>query len=237
VGAEALVRWRNAEGQLISPGVFIPIAEETGLITRLGGWVLREACAQIAAWQRDGLRMPVSVNLSIHQFHHADVGETVREVVRETGIEPALLELEITESTLMQDEQGIVAALDGLREIGIRISLDDFGTGYSSFAHLRRLPVDTLKIDRSFVVDVADDEEDAALAASIVSMGRALRLEVIAEGVETAAQRDVLAAAGCDAMQGFLVSPAVPADRFREIVRQRGCAPRRYSEYSESGDH
>lgn len=233
MGAEALVRWRNADGQLISPGLFIPIAEETGLIGQIGDWVTRTACHQIAAWAEAGLAVSVSVNLSIHQFSHADIADRIRSILRETGAPPALLELEITESTLMQDERDVVSALESLREIGVRVSLDDFGTGYSSFAHLRSLPVDTIKIDRSFVIDVAESESDAALAASIVSMGRALGLDVIAEGVETEAQRDVLARAGCDEMQGFLVSQAVEADAFRDIVRKRGWG-RRDSRKSET---
>jgi len=221
-GVEALVRWRNQEGQLISPGLFIPIAEETGLIMQLGEWVLRTACRQIAAWHGERLDLAVSVNLSIHQFKQTELAELVREVLRETGAPAELLELEITESTLMDDMRGVVEELERLRALGIRISLDDFGTGYSSFAYLRRLPVDTIKIDRSFVSEIVESEADAQLAASIVQMGHALGLEVVAEGVETAEQRDLLVRFGCDVMQGFLISPAVEADACREIVRQRG---------------
>lgn len=224
-GAEALVRWRDANGQPISPAVFIPIAEETGLISRLGDWVMRTAARQIASWQEQGLDIAVSVNLSIHQFRGAPIADRVNELVREFGFDASLLELEITESTLMHDERSVVSQLETLRELGVRVSVDDFGTGYSSFAYLRRLPADAIKIDRSFVVAIADSRADAALAESIVSMGRALGLEVIAEGVETAAQRDLLAGYGCDLMQGFLVSPAVPAARFQEIVDRLGWKP------------
>jgi EAL domain-containing protein (putative c-di-GMP-specific phosphodiesterase class I) len=159
--------------------------------------------------------VPIAVNLSAHQFRGGKLDEQIAAVLHETGVEPALLELEITESTLMQDEPRIVAVLEALRARGLRISIDDFGTGYSSLAYLRRLPVDTLKIDRSFVQGIADDENDAALTAAIVSMARALGLRTIAEGVETEAQRRLLCRFGCDEMQGWLISKAVPPE---EIV-------------------
>jgi len=206
------VRWRDPEAGLVPPGVFIPIAEETGLISPLGDWVLREACRQAAAWRDEGHPMPISVNLSIHQFRRGKLAERIPEVVRESGIEPSLLELEITESTLMHDEAAVVKDLEVLHELGFRIHVDDFGTGYSSFAYLRRLPVDTLKIDRSFIMEIATSPEDAALTASIVAMGKALGLHVIAEGVETAEQCELLEKWECDEIQGFYYGRPAPAD-------------------------
>jgi diguanylate cyclase (GGDEF)-like protein len=208
---EGLLRWREPETGLISPGVFIPIAEETGLISPIGDWVLREACRQIAEWSRAGMSLPVSINLSTHQFRSSELANQIIGTLERFDVDPALLELEITESTIMHDPDSVVADLLRLREAGLRISVDDFGTGYSSLSYLKELPVDALKIDRSFIHEIETDPDAAALAASIVSMGRALGLRVIAEGVEKEAQRDMLAEWGCDEMQGFLFSPAVPA--------------------------
>ncbi len=220
-GLEALVRWRDPELGTVLPGEFIPIAEETGLIGPLSDWVARAVCRQLAAWGERGLqRVPVAVNLSAHQFRSGKLDEKLGELLRETGVAPELLELEITESTLMQDEPRVVAALEALRAQGLRISIDDFGTGYSSLAYLRRLPVDTLKIDRSFVQGIADNEGDAALTAAIVSMARALGLRTVAEGVETEAQRDLLRSFGCDEMQGWLVSKAVSAEEIEARLRE-----------------
>ena len=215
-GVEALVRWRDPETGLVPPGVFIPIAEETGLISPLGDWILREACRQIVEWREAGHPVPVSVNLSTHQFRSGRLAEKILEILEESSIEPELLELEITESTLMHDEETVVADLEQLRSSGIRIAVDDFGTGYSSFAYLRRLPVDVIKIDRSFIVEIATNADDAALAASIIMMAKALRLRVIAEGVETGEQRDLLVTWGCDEIQGFLFSRPLTAQALQE---------------------
>jgi EAL domain-containing protein (putative c-di-GMP-specific phosphodiesterase class I) len=211
-GLEALLRWRDPELGVVMPDVFIPIAEETGLILPMGDWVLAEACRQVARWSAAGLTpLPVAVNLSVHQFRSGKLVETVARALRDSGIEARLLELEITESVLMRDATTVVTALRALREMGIRVSIDDFGTGYSSLSYLRTLPVDTLKIDRAFVRDIENSPDDAALTAAIVSMGKALRLCVVAEGVETEGQRRLLIGWGCNEMQGFLVSPAKPA--------------------------
>jgi diguanylate cyclase (GGDEF)-like protein/PAS domain S-box-containing protein len=210
-GLEALLRWRDPELGLVLPGDFIPIAEETGLIDPLGAWTLRAVCREIAALLARGIRVPpVSVNLSAQQFRGGRLVETVRSAIADAGITPFQLELEITESVLMQDEARVVAALEQLRSDGVAISIDDFGTGYSSLAYLRRLPVDSLKIDRSFVRDIATSPADAELTGSIIAMARALRLRVVAEGVEEEPQRDLLRAWGCDEIQGFLISRAVP---------------------------
>jgi diguanylate cyclase (GGDEF)-like protein/PAS domain S-box-containing protein len=217
-GFEALLRWRDPDLGLILPNDFVPIAEETGLIGGLGYWALGAVCRQIAQWQARGLPpLPISVNLSAHQFRSGRLVEQVRDALGATRVDPRSLELEITESTYLHDEGRVVAQLEELRALGVRISLDDFGTGWSSLSHLRRLPVDVLKIDRSFVRDVVESEDDAALVASIVSMAKALRLRVVAEGVEREVQRERLRVFGCDEMQGYLLAhplPAAQAERF-----------------------
>jgi diguanylate cyclase (GGDEF)-like protein len=223
-GCEALVRWRDPELGMVLPGVFIPIAEEAGLIVPIGEWVLRAACRQLVAWEEAGAALPISVNLSIHQFRTGRLVETVRGVLAETGADPRKLELEITESTLLHDDGPVVTALRELRELGMRVAIDDFGTGYSSFSYLRRLPVDTLKVDRAFVKEIETSDDDAALTAAIVSMGKALRLRLVAEGVETVGQRDLLTGWGCDEMQGFLVARPLPVEELRRFRRDWSAA-------------
>jgi EAL domain-containing protein (putative c-di-GMP-specific phosphodiesterase class I) len=221
-GFEALVRWQHEERGLVPPGEFIPIAEETGLIGALGDWVLRRSCEDRQGWTRIDLPpVPVSVNLSAHQFRGGALAESVGRILDETGIRPELLELEITESTLLHDEPTVVAALSELRGRGVRVAVDDFGTGYSSLAYLGRLPVDALKIDRSFVRGIADHPGEAALTAAIVAMGHALRLRVVAEGVETERQRELLQAWGCDELQGFLFAHPMPVDALQRWWRER----------------
>ncbi|MTV56328.1 EAL domain-containing protein, partial [Pseudoduganella buxea] len=222
VAMEALVRWRHPTRGLVPPAEFIPLAEETGLINRLGDWVLRAACTQLKAWIGQGLPpLRVAVNLSVRQLLQADFAATVQGVLAETGLPPHLLELEITESTLMENAQDTLAALHTLRELGVRLSIDDFGTGYSSLSYLKRFPVDIIKIDRSFVRDIPQDADDAAIVTAILALAHSLRLEVVAEGVETPAQRRFLHALDCDLLQGYLVSPPVPAAQFAELVLAR----------------
>ena len=222
IGAEALVRWQHRELGLISPVRFIPLAEETGLIVPLGEWVLQTACRQAAAWKREGISLRLSVNLSARQLGEKDLVERVRAVLEKTGLEPRLLDLELTESALVAQGEAAVARLAALRALGVRISIDDFGTGYSSLAYLRRFPLDTLKIDRSFVSDLSGmgrhARQDQAVVRAIISMAHALDLEVVAEGVETAAQRETLRRLGCDSMQGFLFSPPVTAERLQSLL-------------------
>jgi EAL domain-containing protein (putative c-di-GMP-specific phosphodiesterase class I) len=210
-GVEALARWHDAELGQVSPVDFIPIAEETGLIAELGAFVLRRSCLDRMRWSELGLpSAPVSVNLSVQQFRAGGVVELVERTLAETGLDPRLLELEITESMLLRDEKVVVAALVALRGRGVQVAVDDFGTGYSSLAYLRTLPVDSLKIDRSFVQDIGERDDEAALTAAIVSMGRALRLRVVAEGVEREVQRLLLEGWGCDELQGFLFARPMP---------------------------
>jgi diguanylate cyclase (GGDEF)-like protein/PAS domain S-box-containing protein len=216
-GLEALIRWQDPEHGIISPAEFIPVAEETGLILPIGIWVLREALRQNRRWQEAGFpALPVSVNLSPRQFRQNDLVETVRDVLAETGQPPELLELEITESTLMTDVDETLAKLEALSAMGVRLAIDDFGTGYSSLAYLKRFPVDKLKVDQSFVRDLTDDKDDAAIVAAIVGLARSLGVDVLAEGVERDAQLAVLTGLGCSKFQGYFFSrPLAPDDADR----------------------
>jgi diguanylate cyclase (GGDEF)-like protein len=218
VSAEALLRWRHPERGFVPPNAFIPLAEETGLIVEIGEWVLREACCQLETWRRAGLPVvPVAVNLSAHQFNERIVG-TVQRVLDDCGLEPGLLELELTESASMADANKSVALLAQLKGMGIRLAIDDFGTGYSNLNYLKRFPVDRLKIDRSFVHDLETDPDDLAIARAVIAMAHGLRLSVVAEGVETEGQLALLADLGCDLAQGWLFSRAVPAAEFAALL-------------------
>jgi diguanylate cyclase (GGDEF)-like protein len=223
IGAEALVRWMHPEWGLVRPARFIPIAEETGLIVQLGEWVIHEASRQTRAWLDGGLSPGVvSVNLSARQFRAEGLVRSVSRILQETRLDPACLEMELTESMVMHNVETAVATLQGLKSLGLRLSVDDFGTGYSSLAYLKDLPIDTLKIDRSFVRDIASgaDAEDGILAQAIISLGHALHLKVIAEGVETDAQVHFLKRHGCDEVQGFLYGEPVPPEQFAALLQR-----------------
>jgi diguanylate cyclase (GGDEF)-like protein len=216
IGAEALIRWIHPGRGLVLPSRFIPLAEETGLIRPIGQWVLETACAQIRAWQENRLtrKLILSVNLSAKQFHQADFAGQVKAVLQRHGVEPSLLELELTEGMLLDNFDNIVVVMNELHDIGVRFSLDDFGTGYSSLQHLKQLPLYRLKIDRSFVRDLVDDNSDKAIVRTIIAMARSLNLDVIAEGVETEAQKNLLAKMGCTNFQGYLFGKPVPTEQF-----------------------
>jgi PAS domain S-box-containing protein/diguanylate cyclase (GGDEF)-like protein len=219
VAAEALLRWRQPERGLMSPGAFIGLAEETGLVLPIGDWVLKTACAQLREWRDAGLPVvPVSVNLSALQFDDQIVA-TVARVLAEYGIEPQLLELELTESASMADADKSCALLAQLKEMGIRLAIDDFGTGYSNLNYLKRFPVDKLKLDQSFVADILDGGGDQAIPRAVIAMAHGLGLTVVAEGVESAGQLALLAEQGCDAMQGYYFSRPVPAEEFGRMLR------------------
>jgi diguanylate cyclase (GGDEF)-like protein/PAS domain S-box-containing protein len=216
IGAEALIRWRHPTRGILPPGEFIPLAEETGLILPLGKWVLDAACAQIAAWadNKQTARLAVSINISARQFHQPEFVEQVLAALDGTRADPAKLRLELTESILVENVQDVSDKMKELKSHGLRFSLDDFGTGYSSLAYLKKLPLDQVKIDRSFVRDILTEESSAAIAQTIISLSRAMGLPVIAEGVETEEQRDCLARMGCHAFQGFLFGRPLPLEEF-----------------------
>ena len=220
VGVEALLRWRHPGRGMVSPGEFIPLAEETGLILPLGLWVLETACALIRTWaaRRETAELTVAVNVSAHQLRQPDFVEQVLAVLDRTKANPARLKLELTESMLVNNVEEIIAKMTALKSHGIRFSLDDFGTGYSSLSYLKRLPLSQLKIDKSFVMDVLTDPNDAAIARTIIALGHTLGLPVIAEGVETAAQCEFLARSGCSLYQGYLFGRPVPAEEFEEML-------------------
>lgn len=220
-GAEALLRWQHPQRGLISPAEFIPLAEETGLIVPIGEWVLRTACAQAQVWHAAGHSdLRVTVNFSARQFEHPNLAALIRTVLKETGLAASALELEITESIAMKDIGFSGAILTELSAHGVHISIDDFGTGSSSLRYLKRFPIDTLKIDQTFVRDLASDVSDAAITAAMIAMAHSLELKVIAEGVETEQQLAFLRSRQCDEMQGYLFSPPVPAEAFMKLLQE-----------------
>ena len=218
-GTEALLRWWNPELGTVSPAQFIPLAEDTGLIVSIGKWVLKTACEQNVAWQRRGLpEIVISVNLSPRQFRDPALLDDIAQVLRETGMTPGLLELEITESMIMHNVDLAAAKAAAIKQLGVRLAVDDFGTGYSSLSQLKRFPIDTLKIDRSFVRDIPENADDRAITETIISLGKALDVTVVAEGVETAEQFEFLLAKACDEMQGFLFSKPCHPDALVELL-------------------
>jgi len=221
IGAEALVRWKHPEKGMISPGEFIPLAEETGLIVPIGEWVLRTACNQNKAWRDAGNKpLRISVNLSSRQFDEEGLIEVVSNALHESGVDPRYLELEITESTIMKNPEKAATTLQKLKDMGMCLSIDDFGTGYSSLGNLRRFPLDTLKIDHSFVMNITTNSDDAAITTAIVAMAHSLKLRVIAEGVEAEEQQTFLRDLGCHEMQGFLFSRPVPVNEFVKLLQK-----------------
>lgn len=219
IGVEALIRWRHPERGMVSPLSFIPLAEELGLIGEIGQWVLRTTCLQQVAWAAKGLDLSIAVNLSGVQFQQASLTGAIGGILQETGANPCKLEMELTESTAMQHAENAVAIFHQLKAMGFRLSIDDFGTGYSSLAYLKRFPIDTIKIDRAFVKDLASESEQAAIAVAIIAMAHGLNLRVLAEGVETQEQLDILRNHHCDAIQGYFFSQPLPADRIEQLIK------------------
>ena len=220
VGMEALLRWKHPVRGMISPAQFIPLAEETGFIIPIGEWVLRTACEQCRAWQKQGFpSLYVAVNLSARQFHQKDLPASVYQILLETGLSPGSLGLEITEGLVMQQAESSINTLRELKAMDMRISIDDFGTGYSSLSYLKRFPIDVLKIDQSFVRDIPGDADDAAIASTIITMAHSLGLKVVAEGVETREQLNFMREHGCDSMQGYFLSKPLPAEQFESFLK------------------
>jgi len=217
VGVEALVRWQHPQRGMVSPAEFIPVAEQTGLILPLGHWVLEVACAQLVRWSLESAteELTIAVNVSARQFRHTEFVPQVLALLRKTGVKPHLLKLELTESLLLTDPQEAVLKMAELRDVGVRFSLDDFGTGYSSLSYLKLLPLQQLKIDQSFVRDVLTDPNDAAIARTVLALGQSLGFSVVAEGVETAGQREFLLSNGCTLFQGYLFGRPVPIEELR----------------------
>jgi EAL domain-containing protein (putative c-di-GMP-specific phosphodiesterase class I) len=223
VGWEALVRWEHPTRDLVSPGTFIPIAEETGLIVAIGSWVLDRACRQVRAWQeRSGDdSLTISVNVAARQFEDPALIGTVQRSLRRSGLPPSSLKLEITESAIMADAEGAVTTLRALKALGVQVAIDDFGTGYSSLAYLKQFPVDILKIDRSFVDGLGRDPHDTAIVRSVVALAKTLELRLTAEGIETPEQRDQLAMLECEFGQGYLFSRPLTPDAVESSLPER----------------
>ncbi|MCF8104117.1 MAG: EAL domain-containing protein [Desulfohalobiaceae bacterium] len=219
-GLEALLRWRHPERGLIAPNQFIPIAEELGLIIPIGEWAIQSACRQAGSWQRLGIPpLEISVNLSQIQFRDKDILEKIKAIITESGIDPALLQIEITESSISEDIQAAVAVLQGLKDLGVKIAIDDFGTGTSSLGTLKNLPVDTLKLDRSFIRSLPESSNDQAIVQAILSLGKIMDLKIIAEGIETQDQLEFLQNTRCDAYQGFYYSRPLPGKEIAELLQ------------------
>lgn len=226
IGAEALLRWQHPTLGLVPPDEFIPLAEQSGLILPLGTWVLSTACKQLVEWSQraDMAELTLSVNVSVHQFRRPDFVTQVQSVMERTGVHPPRLKLELTESSLVHDMEDIIQKMEALKAMGVGFSLDDFGTGYSSLTYLKRLPLDQLKIDQSFVSDVLTDPNDAAIAHMVIELGKSLGFSVIAEGVETQGQCDFLKQNDCNLFQGYLFSKPVPIDQFTEYFLSHSVA-------------
>ncbi len=224
--AEALLRWRHPERGYIAPNEFIPIAEETGQIGMIGGWVLHEACRQARSWADRGMPfLRVGVNISAAQFHQPGLVDSVRDALQSAGLAARYLEIELTESCVMSNPEESIAVLEELSRMGVLVSVDDFGTGYSSMSYLRRFPIDKLKIDKTFVAEMDTRADDASIVQAIVSLAHGLHLKVVAEGVETEAQLQALRKLGCDQYQGYYCSPAVPPEEFERLISMQGAIP------------
>lgn len=227
VGVEALIRWQHPERGMVSPNSFIPLAEETGLIIPIGEWVLRQACRQQAEWQKAGLpAVPIAVNVSALHFHQKYFVDQVTSIVAEYGIKPELIEFELTESIVLRDAEATVSIVRLLKEKGFQLSIDDFGTGYSSLSYLRRFPVHCIKIDQSFVRAMTHSNDDLALIEAIATIGRSLRLKLVAEGVETRQEFKLLQNLGCDELQGYFFAKPMPPESFMEWYAARQAIPR-----------
>jgi EAL domain-containing protein (putative c-di-GMP-specific phosphodiesterase class I) len=216
-----LLRWNESEEEIMLPGRFIPVAEETGLIVPIGRWVLRAACEQARRWELMGLPpLVISVNVSLRQLQREDFTCVVRDVLHETGVSPAALEIEVTESSVMHNAQQVIAMLHSIKSLGVQISVDDFGTGYSCLSYLKQFPVNRLKIDRSFVKDLLHDDDGEVIVRTIISLGHNLGMRVVAEGVENIRQIEYLRKHDCDELQGYYFGRPMPAAQFEQLIRR-----------------
>jgi EAL domain-containing protein (putative c-di-GMP-specific phosphodiesterase class I) len=223
-GLEALLRWKPVGRAIVLPADFVPLLEDTGLIVPVGEWVIAEVCAQLRLWQAEGISAPpVAVNLSARQFRQEDLVASIAAILRTSGIDTELLEIELTELSLMSNSEVAVQALKQIKALGVRLSVDDFGTGYSSLAYLKRFPIDALKIDREFIRDLGTGSDDGTIALAIINLARSLRLKVIAEGVETQAQFEFLRAHGCDEMQGYYFSRPLAIEEISRMLGDAAC--------------
>jgi len=223
VGVEALLRWKHPQHGFVPPDQFIPLAEQNGLIIPISDWALEQCCKQLQQWHQEGLvGLRMAINLSTVQLRHVGLPQIISKLMRDYRLPPGALELEVTETTLMEDIQAAAQHLRGLRESGALIAIDDFGTGYSSLNYLRTLPLDKIKIDKSFVQDVLDDEDDATIVRTIIQLGKNLGMQVIAEGVETREQEAYIIAQGCHEGQGYLYSKPMPAEEIASWIKQGG---------------
>ena len=221
IGAEALLRWHHPGRGLVMPGEFIHLAEETGLVHDIGNWVLDTALAQLRKWREMGFHhLNVAINVAAGQFRATNLAERIIDRIKLEGCDPRKVEIEITETGMLRDPEGVGRTVSALRAVGVSVAIDDFGTGYSSLSHLKRFPIDTGKIDRSFVADVLTDRDDAAIVYAVIALAHALDINVVAEGVETEAQRVLLAQQGCGAYQGYLFSRPLPVADFEALVRK-----------------
>jgi FOG: EAL domain len=225
-GVEALLRWQNPNLGSVTPMQFIPIAEESGLIIPIGRWVMKTACEQNVAWQREGLPpVCMAVNLSPRQLTDDNLIDDIQSALNDSGMAPNLLELEITESMVMRNPARMIAVLTKIKNLGVRLAIDDFGTGYSSLSQIKHFPIDTLKVDRSFIRNIPQDAEDKAITEAIIAMGKTLSLTVVAEGVETQEQLDFLREHSCDEMQGFYFSKPIVPEQFADLLRKHVPSP------------
>lgn len=218
-GAEALIRWEHPQKGIVSPDYFISIAEKTGLILEIGNWALKEACMQNKNWQDKGYnKFSVAVNISALEFYQKNMPSMVKKVLDETGLEPRYLEIELTESMALIDKEQAVAKMNEIKALGVKIAMDDFGTGYSSLSYLKELPIDVLKLDRSFIVEIENDKRSRAIISSMIKLARLLGIITVAEGVESPMQAELLTDMGCDMIQGYYYSKPVPADVFESLI-------------------
>jgi EAL domain-containing protein (putative c-di-GMP-specific phosphodiesterase class I) len=222
IGMEALIRWIKPDGTVVPPGAFIPVAESSKLITKISDFVMYEACRQNKEWQDEGLpKLTVSINLTSVDFYQTDIKETIHRVLEETGLEPKYLEIELTESLALKDIEQAIHQMKELKELGVKLSMDDFGTGYSSLSYIQVLPITLLKLDRSFIMYLEEDEVSREIVSAVIKIAKSKKIETIAEGIETVGQAEILKRSGCDLAQGYFFGRPMPAKDFKEFLKSK----------------